>query len=500
MTVDELVTEVYAAPSGPKVGAFFDYDGTVISGYSAMAFYTQRLKDGDVGLGELARTAWMGLRGVSTEREFAELLDVSLAAWAGRTESELAELGEYLFTHEIASRLHTEVWQLVQAHRAMGHTVVLASSATRFQVEPMARALEIEHTLYTPVETREGVVTGRPAGTPLWGVAKARAVRALARQHDIDLSESFGYSNGTEDAPMLNSVGHPVAVDPEDGLRAEAQRREWPVLPCVTRGGTPGVGDTLRTAGFYASFAGAFATGLGVGLLNGSRRQVYEIAGGIAADVGLALTGVDVEVTTGAEHLWSCRPCVFVFNHQSKIDPVILMKLLRTNFTGVAKEETKHIPGFGQLFQLADVAFVRRGNRSQTRQALEPAVAKLRDQGVSLVLAPEGTRSATPQVGRFKKGAFHIAMQAGVPMVPVVLRNTGEVMWRGSQVVHPGTVQVAVHPPIDSSRWRVEDLDAHVDEVRDIFVHSLAHWPGTAAQAPGGGTGVTRRRRSSSGR
>jgi putative phosphoserine phosphatase/1-acylglycerol-3-phosphate O-acyltransferase len=96
---------------------------------------------------------------------------------------------------------------------------------------------------------------------------------------------------------------------------------------------------------------------------------------------------------------------------------------------------------------------------------------------MSLVIAPEGTRSPTPRLGRFKKGAFHIAMQAEVPMVPVVLRNVGEVMWRGAQILSPGTVEVAVLPPIDTSEWRRETIGEHVAQVRELFVATLADWP-----------------------
>jgi putative phosphoserine phosphatase/1-acylglycerol-3-phosphate O-acyltransferase len=478
MKLDELVSRVYAAPRGPKVAAYFDYDGTVISGYSAMAFYNRRLRERDIGLAELARMTWTSVRGVRSEREFAELLDLSLAAYRGKTHDELMALGRSLFKHEIAAALHTEVWRLIEAHHQMGHTVVLASSATRFQVEPMAVDMRAEHVLCTELEVADGVVTGRPAGPPLWGLGKARAVRALAAEHDLDLSASFGYSNGDEDVMFLETVGHPVAVSPASALAAEAARRGWPVLHCVPRGGLPGPADVLRTAGFYGGFAAAVGAGIGVGLLRRSRRDMVDVTAALGADLGLGLAGVSVRVLGGAEHLVGARPCVFVFNHQSKLDPIIAMKLVRGGFTGVAKKEAKNIPGFGQLFQLADVAFIDRGNTAQARKALEPAVAKVRDQGISLIIAPEGTRSATPRLGPFKKGAFHIAMQAGAPMVPMVIRNAGEVMWRGAQVIRPGTVEVLVLPPVDTTAWRAETVTEHVAEVRGMFTHALAHWPG----------------------
>jgi putative phosphoserine phosphatase/1-acylglycerol-3-phosphate O-acyltransferase len=367
----------------------------------------------------------------------------------------------------------------------MGHTIALASSATRYQVEPMALEIGADHVLCTSLELIDGLVTGRVAGRALWGDGKAAALTALAEEHDLDLRSSFAYSNGTEDIPMLRAVGNPACIEPEDGLRAVASEEGWPILRCKPRGGRPGVTDVARTGAFYGGLIGGFAVGGAIGLLRRSRSTVLDLGGGIGADIGLALAGIEVDVVRGREHLWSSRPCVFIFNHQSKLDPIIVMKLLREEFTGVAKKEAKNVPFFGQVFQLAGVAFVDRGNTAQARKALEPAVLKIRDERMSLCIAPEGTRSVTPRLGRFKKGPFHIAMQAEVPMVPIVLRNVGEVMWRGAQMLKPGTVDVVVLPPVDTSEFHVETLDEHVKQVRDQFVETLAHWPGSAvAQLP----------------
>jgi putative phosphoserine phosphatase / 1-acylglycerol-3-phosphate O-acyltransferase len=69
-------------------------------------------------------------------------------------------------------------------------------------------------------------------------------------------------------------------------------------------------------------------------------------------------------------------------------------------------------------------------------------------------------------------------MQAGVPIVPLVFRNTGELMSRNALIIHPGVVQVAVLPPIDVSSWTRADLDERIEEVRQLYIHTLAHWPG----------------------
>jgi putative phosphoserine phosphatase/1-acylglycerol-3-phosphate O-acyltransferase len=310
----------------------------------------------------------------------------------------------------------------------------------------------------------------------LWGEGKARAARALAAEHDLDMDACFAYSNGAEDEPFLASVGHPVCVDPESALVRVAHERDWPILRCAPRPGTPGPIDVARTVGFYGAMAAAGYAGAAIGVLRRSRKAMVDVTGAVGSDLGLAVAGIDLDIVSGTEHLWSARPCVFVFNHQSKLDTIVVANLLRTDFTGVAKKETANVPGFGQFFRLAGVAFIDRSNPAKAREALQPAVEKLRA-GTSLVLAPEGTRSATPRLGPFKKGAFHIAMQAQVPMVPIVLRNVGELMWRGSQTLHAGTIEVCVLPPVDTSDWQRDTINDHVAEVRGMFLDTLANWP-----------------------
>jgi putative phosphoserine phosphatase / 1-acylglycerol-3-phosphate O-acyltransferase len=123
------------------------------------------------------------------------------------------------------------------------------------------------------------------------------------------------------------------------------------------------------------------------------------------------------------------------------------------------------------------MVYIDRSNSKQARAALEPAVERLHG-GTSIAIAPEGTRSPTPTLGRFKKGAFHLAMQAGVPLVPIVIRNAGDVMWRGSFVIRPGTIDVHVLEPIETEEWEVAELDERVEGVRALFAETLDRWPG----------------------
>jgi putative phosphoserine phosphatase/1-acylglycerol-3-phosphate O-acyltransferase len=124
------------------------------------------------------------------------------------------------------------------------------------------------------------------------------------------------------------------------------------------------------------------------------------------------------------------------------------------------------------VFSAAGVVFVDRKNSTRAIDALAPAVQALRE-GRSLVIAPEGTRSLTPRPGPFKKGAFHMAMQAGVPIVPVVFRNVLDAMPKDAIVVRPATIEAVVLPPIETTDWTVDRLDDEIRAIRDAYLRVL---------------------------
>ena len=163
-----------------------------------------------------------------------------------------------------------------------------------------------------------------------------------------------------------------------------------------------------------------------------------------------------------------------MFNHQSSADSVIVASILRRDITAVAKRELEHDPRFALLGKIFDVAYIDRGDPAQAREALRPAIEKLHS-GVSVAIAPEGTRMPTSRLGRFKKGGFHLAMQAGVPIVPIVIHNAGDVMWKRDFIAHSGTVKVTVGEPISTADWVPEKIDNYIDDVRSFFDRTLGH-------------------------
>jgi len=114
---------------------------------------------------------------------------------------------------------------------------------------------------------------------------------------------------------------------------------------------------------------------------------------------------------------------------------------------------------------------------------MEPLVDAIRHEGKSICISPEGTRTLTPKLAPFKKGAFHLAMQAGVPIVPIVIHNATDVAPKNEFVMRPATVRVTVLPPVDTSKWSVKTLNGHVRDVRNMFLRTLGQPEESAAEA-----------------
>ncbi|MGB5350536.1 MAG: lysophospholipid acyltransferase family protein, partial [Polyangiales bacterium] len=229
--------------------------------------------------------------------------------------------------------------------------------------------------------------------------------------------------------------------------------------------------DIVRTGLLYGSLVPSVGFGLAAGLLNRSKREAINVMGSVWGDLAASAAGIDLRVE-GQEHLWSHRPAVFIFNHQSGLELILLLKLLRRDFTGIAKQEIRHNPIFGPLFQAAGAVFIDRSNTAKAIESLGPALEALRH-GRSLIIAPEGTRSTTTAVGPFKKGAFRLAMDAGVPIVPVVFRNVLDALPKGALVVRPAVVEAVILPPVDTSCWTLDSLDDEIGKVRNSYIAIL---------------------------
>ena len=229
--VTDPLAAIAASPPGPHIGAFFDLDGTLVRGFTATAHAGHRIRNGQSGFGELSGIVEASVRYKLGRMQFARLLQRAAGYLSGEALSDLEALGDELFTTRIATRLFPVMTRVVAAHHERGHTVTMSSSALTMHAGPVARHLGIEHVLCNHFEVdAEDRLTGRIARPIVWGRQKARAVMEFSVLRNIDLAASFCYSDGTEDLPLLDAVGHPTAVNPRPGLAAAAARNGWPVL------------------------------------------------------------------------------------------------------------------------------------------------------------------------------------------------------------------------------------------------------------------------------
>ena len=466
----QLTEEIRTGPSGSHIGAFFDLDQTLFAGFSATAFTRDQIKSGKLSPRDFVDSLRATLSFALGRTGFSTFVSATAAVYRGIDESVLEEAGQHAFDEYLVTEIYPESRAIVKAHQEMGHTVAIITSATRYQAQPVANELGIEHMLYTRLGVENGVMTGGVIRPTCYGEGKAEAARSLTAKYNLDLEQSYFYSDSHEDLPLFDIVGRPRPLNPTRKLAQIAKERQWPLRRFTSRG-TPTVGDVIRTGLIYGTLAPSVGFGLVTGLLNRSKREGLNVTGAVWGDLAASLAGIDLRVE-GEEYLWSHRPAVFIFNHQSGLDMILMLKLLRRDFTGVAKQELHHNPIFGPLFTAAGVAFVDRSDTVKAIEALGPALEALRH-GRSLIMAPEGTRSTTPKLGPFKKGAFRLAMEAGVPIVPVVFRNVLDALPKGGWVVRPAVIEAVVLPPIDPSHWTLETLDHEIGKIRNRYIEVL---------------------------
>jgi putative phosphoserine phosphatase / 1-acylglycerol-3-phosphate O-acyltransferase len=469
------VAEIEASPPGPEVGAFFDLDGTLVAGFTGVVMTQDRLRRRQMSVGEFIGMVQAGLNHQLGRSEFEDLIGKGARMLRGSSLADIDELAERLFEQKIMGRIYPEMRDLVRAHQARGHTVVLSSSALTVQVEPVARYLGIENVLSNKFETDEnGCITGEVLRPILWGPGKARAVQAFAAKNGVDLAKSYFYADGDEDVALMYLVGNPRPTNPAGKLAAVAAKRGWPVLRFTSRSGANPISQ-LRTVAGIASMAPIAAGALGLGLLTRNKRTGVNFFTSTFGRTLLTLTGINLNVL-GKENLTAARPAVFIFNHRNQADPMIAGTLVKDNFTSVGKKELENDPIVGTMGKIMDAAFIDRDDPQKAVEGLKK-VEELAKKGLSILIAPEGTRLDTTEVGQFKKGPFRIAMSVGIPIVPIVIRNAEVIAARDSSTFNPGTVDVVVYPPIPVDDWTHDNLAERIAEVRQLYLDTLKAWP-----------------------
>ena len=179
----------------------------------------------------------------------------------------------------------------------------------------------------------------------------------------------------------------------------------------------------------------------------------------------LKTTGVRVAVE-GLERLTPGKTYVFVSNHQSIYDIPVLFWSVPYQLRIIAKESLGNFPFLGWHLRRTGHMLVDR--KRPDRAAIFAWASRLTSQGLSLIVFPEGTRSQDGRVGRFKGGSFYLALEAGLPIVPLSLVGTRHVMLKGRLMVCPGEVRVTVHPPRPTAGVPRESVIPLAEEVREV--------------------------------
>jgi 1-acyl-sn-glycerol-3-phosphate acyltransferase len=190
--------------------------------------------------------------------------------------------------------------------------------------------------------------------------------------------------------------------------------------------------------------------------------------------------GVHISVDNRS-NLESHQPYVFMANHASTIDIWALFLAIPRRVRMIAKKQLARIPLFGWVMWAGRFIFIDRQNAAAARRSIDDAGRRIRG-GDSVLIFPEGTRTRDGQLGAFKKGGFHLAMEAGVPIVPIALRGTRALMPRGSLRVKSGEVSVIIGKPIPTSGLTVEDRPALIQRVRDAIAAMAAEPGGQSGQ------------------
>lgn len=469
------VADVDASPEGPQTGAFFDLDGTLVAGFTVAAVTRDRLRRREIGAAEFLQMMQLAVEYRLGRSQFENVIAGAVGSTRGRLAEDVDEVGERIFQQAVVDLIYPEMRDLVRAHQRRGHTVVLSSSALTMQAEPVARYLGIDHVVCNRfVVGEDGVLTGEVQRPVIWGASKATSVQKFAAEHGVSMRISYFYADGDEDLALMHLVGNPRPVNPGPRLTSVAQRRGWPILRFGSRGGGGPLGR-VRNLAAIGSLGPVAAGALSLGLLTRNKRIGLNFLTRTWPETVLALNGVKLNVL-GPENLVARRPAVFLFNHRNNFDIFIVAALVKDNWTGIAKKELASNPLVGPLGKLMDAAFIDRADTASAVAALAPIEEAAR-KGLSILVAPEGTRLDTQSVGPFKKGAFRIAMATGLPVVPIVIRNSESVAGRNSTTLHPGTVDVVVLPPVSVADWTAEDLGERIEEIRSAYVELLASWP-----------------------
>ena len=246
--------------------AFFDLDRTLISGSSAFTFGVTAWRQDLVPTSQFAKDALGAVAfrfSGASDGKTDQVRDRMLGAVAGVRQADLVALNGTIIP-KLLDRVRPEAKDLIEMHRKAGRDTFIVSASPLELVEPLAAALGMTGGIGTVSEVVDGVYTGELAGPFCYGAGKVVAIAELARWDGYELDRCYAYSDSASDLPMLEAVGHPVAVNPDGALERIAHQRGWPVV-IFSRKTKTMVKRTTAAAGAVGLAGAAFAGGLHLG-------------------------------------------------------------------------------------------------------------------------------------------------------------------------------------------------------------------------------------------
>lgn len=198
-----------------------------------------------------------------------------------------------------------------------------------------------------------------------------------------------------------------------------------------------------------------------------AENNIHKVAN-IWGRILLMLCSTKVQVI-GRENILRSKPQVFMANHQSDFDILITLAYVPGQFRWIAKKELFTIPVFGQAMRGAGYIEIDRQNHEKALQSLDLAALRIR-QGKSVMTFPEGTRSRNGEIKPFKQGTFYLAIQSGVPIVPISIIGSGEIMPKRSLKIKPGRIKLVIDKPISTKGYTLENRQELIDKVRQVII------------------------------
>jgi HAD superfamily hydrolase (TIGR01490 family) len=209
--------------------AFFDLDKTIIARSSPLALGRSFYKEGLIGRSFFLKSIYAQLVFLlmgADEEKMERMRSEAAKLTAGWEQAKVKQIVSEVLEEVISPLIYSEALELMHDHRAAGRLICIISSSPEEIVEPLAHMLRVDRYIATKPEVVDGHYTGELTFYA-YGPYKAEAIRELAEELDLDLSGSFAYTDSTTDLPMLESVGHPVVVNPDRALRQLATERDW---------------------------------------------------------------------------------------------------------------------------------------------------------------------------------------------------------------------------------------------------------------------------------